>query len=170
MSTSLEPSKLAMVEERPLGENGMSQLIDRFLERADIEGFHGHDLRRTFATLVNVASGDEYLAMRLLRDSVPGLSNRYIRYPVEHLVESLQKYSPLRQAGEESTLQNPEAAKIIWLPMKPSPVSKTVEGQKIDPIEPKIKLVETGEDRSPHPSHRTIRSLILERRALCVEF
>jgi integrase len=55
----------------PLGEDGTAQMIDRLFKRAGIEGFNGHDLRRTFATLVNIASGDEYLAMRLIRDSVP---------------------------------------------------------------------------------------------------
>ena len=87
-------------------------MIDRLFQRAGIQGFKGHDLRRTFATLVTKTSSDEYLAMRLLRDSVPGLSNRYIRYPMEHLVEALQKYSPLRQAGEDSTPQRLKVRKM----------------------------------------------------------
>ena len=82
----------------------MSQLIERLLKRAVIKGLTGHDLRRTFATLVTSASGDEFLAMRLPRDTVPGLSNRYIRFPVSKLVEALQAYSPVRQAGEVETL------------------------------------------------------------------
>jgi hypothetical protein len=56
-------------------------------------------------TLVTAASGDDHLAMRLLRDSVSGLTNRYIRYPMELLVEAMQKYSPLIQAGEENIPQ-----------------------------------------------------------------
>lgn len=38
--------------------------------------------------------------MRLIRDTVPGLNNRYIRYPLEHLYKALLKYSPERQVGE----------------------------------------------------------------------
>jgi hypothetical protein len=47
---------------------------------------------------------DELLAMRLIRDMVPGMSNRYIKYPTDQLVEALTKYSPVRLAGE--TTQN----------------------------------------------------------------
>jgi hypothetical protein len=84
--------------------------------------------------------------MRPLRDNVPCLSNRYIRYPIALLVEALQKYSPLRQAGEKTTPpqvesgQNEIARKEIILPKaeasqnqiapntKTSPVSETGEG------------------------------------------
>jgi hypothetical protein len=69
------------------------------LARAGIKGFTGHDLRRTFATLVTTASRDEFLAMRLLRDRIPGLGDRYIRYPMDQLVEALQQYSPIKQAS-----------------------------------------------------------------------
>jgi hypothetical protein len=65
-------------------------------------GFSGHDLRRTFATFVTMASHDEFLAMQLMRDRVPGLGDRYIRYPMDKLVEALEKYSPIRQAKESS--------------------------------------------------------------------
>jgi len=78
----------------------MSQLVGRLFRRAGIEGFTGHDLRRTFATLVTTASKDEFLAMRLIRDSVPGLSNRYIKYPMGQLADALKKYSPVILAGE----------------------------------------------------------------------
>lgn len=90
-------------EKRPLGEDGMSQLVGRLFRRAGINGFTGHDLRRTFATLVTVASKDELLAMRLIRDSVPGLSNRYIKYPMGQLADALIKYSPVMLAGESGT-------------------------------------------------------------------
>ncbi len=121
-------------------------MINRLYQKAGIVGFKGHDLRRTFATLVTANSGDEFLAMRLLRDNVPGLSNRYIRYPMEHLVEALQKYSPLRQAEEGSPLPKAEADENNLIPNKePSPVSKTVKGSKTMEIEPRKGLVETGE-------------------------
>ena len=113
MARDLEPDDFLFVAQQtrhgrraPLGEDGMSQLIGRLLERAGIKGFTGHDLRRTFATLVTTASHDEFLAMRLIRDRVPGLSERYIRYPMAQLVEALQKYSPVRQAGEHPLKSN----------------------------------------------------------------
>ena len=67
--------------------------------------YTGHDLRRTFCTLVREASGDEFLAMRLARDKIPGVSDRYINASPAKLRESLLKYSPIRlikqmQAGE----------------------------------------------------------------------
>ncbi|MDO9333884.1 MAG: site-specific integrase [Dehalococcoidales bacterium] len=90
-------------KKQPLGEDGMSQLVERLFRRAGIEGFTGHDLRRTFATLVTVASKDEFLAMRLIRDVVPGLSNRYIKYPMSQLTDGLSKYSPVSVDGESES-------------------------------------------------------------------
>jgi integrase len=55
---------------QPLGETGLRLLIQRVLGRAGIKKT-GHDLRRTFRTIVSDASGDELLAMRLLRDIIP---------------------------------------------------------------------------------------------------
>jgi hypothetical protein len=86
----------------PLGEDGMSQLIEQLLARGGIQGFTGHDLRRTFTTLMTTASGDEFLAMRLIRDRVPGQGDRYIRYPMTELVEAIQRCSPLRQLGMQN--------------------------------------------------------------------
>ena len=130
----------------PLGEDGMSQLIGRLFNRAGLKGFTGHDLRRTFATLVTAASRDEFLAMRLMRDTVPGQSNRYIRYPLDQLVEALQKYSPLRQAGEIPTSVHAEAGENNLTPIaKDSPVSETGESLNTTPDEREKGLVETGE-------------------------
>ena len=56
----------------------------------------GHELRKSFATLVTTASRDEFIAMRLLRDKIPGQSDRYINYSMPLLQEALQRYSPLR--------------------------------------------------------------------------
>jgi len=89
---------------QPLGEDGMSQLIQRLFARSGIK-YLGHDLRRTFCTLVREASGDEFLAMRLARDIIPGVNDRYINADPAKLRESLLKYSPVRlirheQAGE----------------------------------------------------------------------
>jgi integrase len=82
----------------PLGEDGMRDWLEDIFTRAGITGFLPHDLRRTFATLVTAASNDEFLAMRLIRDKVPGLSDRYVNYPLAQLVAALEKYSPQRQA------------------------------------------------------------------------
>ncbi len=71
---------------QPFGEDGMAQLVARLYGRAAITGMTGHDLRRTFATLVADSSGgDELLAMRLLRDKVPGVANRYVTFPLARL-------------------------------------------------------------------------------------
>ncbi len=83
--------------------------------------YTGHDLRRSFCTLVREASGDEFLAMRLARDKIPGVNDRYINTDPIKLKESLLKYSPIRlikqmQAGEslvetgESRTPRPEEA------------------------------------------------------------
>ena len=110
----------------PLGEDGMAQLIARLYARAGITGMTGHDLRRTFSTLVADASGDEFLTMRLLRDKVPGQSERYIHYPLSRLLEALERFSPLRLIGQKET------------------------GPGVMP-EPGSMLVETGESRTPRP-------------------
>ena len=94
----------------PLGEDGMSQLVNRLFSRAGIS-YKGHDLRRTFATLVRQASRDEFLAMRLIRDIIPGQSKRYINFPMSELVEALQRYSPLRITRQnEAALDDARAA------------------------------------------------------------
>ena len=77
----------------------MRDLIKRLLERAGLQDLAGHDLRRTFATLVKNSCGDEFLTMRLLRDRIPGVGHRYIRFPLEQLVKELQKHSPISQAA-----------------------------------------------------------------------
>lgn len=94
---------------QPLGEDGMSQLLERLFKRAGITGFTGHDLRRTFATMVMAVSKDELLTMRLIRDVVPGVGSRYIKYPMGQLVAALEKYSPVNMAGEitKSTVSEP---------------------------------------------------------------
>ena len=80
----------------PLGENGMSQLVKRLYARAVITKMTGHDLRRSFSTLAVEAGCDHFLSMRLLRDTIPGQGDRYIKYPLSRLVEDLKRYSPLR--------------------------------------------------------------------------
>jgi integrase len=80
-------------EKQPLGEDRMYWLIDRLFKRAGITGFTGHDLRRTFATMVMMASKDELLAMRLFWDMIPGVDDRYIKYPMDQLVAAFKMYS-----------------------------------------------------------------------------
>jgi len=92
----------------PLGEDGMSQLWARLFARAGITGITGHALRKTFATLVTHASGDEFLAMRLLRDIIPGQSERYIYFPQDKLRDALLKYSPLRLIHQKETGPGPK--------------------------------------------------------------
>ena len=108
----------------PLGEDGMSQLINRLFSRAGIS-YQVHDLRRTFATLVQGASGNEFLAMRLIRDKIPGQSERYINYSLGQLREDLERYSPLRL-------------------IRKAPARREQDF-----------LVETGESRTPRPEEAT---------------
>ncbi len=49
----------------------------------------GHDLGRTFATLARAAEADKFVAMRLLRDAIPGVGSRYIKFPADQLVAAL---------------------------------------------------------------------------------
>ena len=106
---------------QPLGADGIAQLIQRLLGRVGVK-YQGHDLRRTFCTLVTDArNGEESLAMRLARDKVPGQNDRYINTDPVKLRESLIRYSPLSlirqvQTGEslvetgESRTPRPEEA------------------------------------------------------------
>jgi hypothetical protein len=79
----------------PLGEKGMANLVKRQFARAGIQGTTGHDLRRTFASLVRRAGADEFLTMRLLRDIIPGSGKRYFGVSAHELSAELRKYSPL---------------------------------------------------------------------------
>jgi integrase len=85
---------------QPLGESGMWQLVAQLYARAGITGMKGHDLRRSFATLATEGSGDEFLAMRLLRDKVAGQSDRYVRFSSRQMKQGLERYSPLRVLQE----------------------------------------------------------------------
>ena len=122
---------------QPLGANGMRQLIQRFLRRSNLKReYKGHDLRRTFCTLVRDASGDELLAMRLARDIVPGVNDRYINTDPAKLGKSLLKYSPVRlircQQEGEALVQEGEAL-----------------------VQEEESLVEAGESRTPRPREAT---------------
>ena len=110
----------------PLGEGGMAQFIARLYARAGINGMIGHELRKSFATLVTTASNDEFIAMRLLRDKIPGQNDRYINFPMSRLREALERYSPLRLIKQKET------------------------GSGLS-HEPADSLVETGESRTPRP-------------------
>ena len=97
----------------------MRKLVRGLMWRAGLNGFTGHNLRDTFATLVTEDSGDLTLSMQLLRDRVPGVASRYVKRDLPALLE---RHSPIRQ-----------------LERKPSPLegeSGVLEGES---------LVETGE-------------------------
>ena len=81
----------------------MAQLVTRLCARAGINGITGHDLRRSFATLVATTSNDEFIAMRLIRDEIPDLNERYIKFPMARLREALERYSPLRLIKQRET-------------------------------------------------------------------
>lgn len=54
------------------------------------------DLRRTFTTWVTVASGNEVLAMRLTRDTIPGVGQRYINEFSPIIVSTVKGGTSLR--------------------------------------------------------------------------
>jgi integrase len=119
-----------------LGEEGLSRLVGRLYKRAGLHNIAGHDLRRTFATMVREASGDEFLAMRLLRDRIPGQNDRYLAVTPAILREALEKYSPLRLIKNVSPAQQ--------------------DGECLGedgecPREDGECMVETGESRTPRP-------------------
>ena len=76
------------------GSTGMSNLVNRAFARAGLSGFTGHNLRDTFATLVDRDSGDLTVAMNLIRDKLPGVASRYVKRDLPSLLE---RHSPLRQ-------------------------------------------------------------------------
>jgi len=76
------------------GSDGMRVMVKRLLAEAGLTGFTGHNLRDTFATLVERKAGDLTVSMALIRDKVPGVASRYVTRDLPALLES---YSPLRQ-------------------------------------------------------------------------
>jgi len=118
---------------KDLHERGMGKLVSRLFSWAGIEGYTGHDLRRTFSTLVRESSGDEMLAMRLIRDNPPLLNRRYITVSDTVLKEGLLNHSPLR------------------LIKKSFPTLKAGE----TPAKAGDLMVEAGESRTPRPREAT---------------
>jgi len=77
------------------------------------------------------------------------VGHRHIRFPLEQLVEALQKYSPLRQLGEiEGHPKAETGPQIILKTQKDSPASETGESLTKTLSERKNGLVETGEASS----------------------
>jgi integrase len=87
---------------QPLGEDGIRDLIKELFGRCGIH-YQGHDLRHTFCTLIMEAGGDDFLAMRLACDKIPGVNDRYINTSPVNLGESLKKNSPVKLIRHEQT-------------------------------------------------------------------
>ena len=73
-------------------------MVKRLLAQAGLTGFTGHNMRDTFATLVERKAGDLTVSMALIRDKVPGVASRYVTRDLPSLLEN---HSPLRQIGGE---------------------------------------------------------------------
>ena len=73
-------------------------MVKRLLAQAGLTGFTGHNMRDTFATLVERKAGDLTVSMALIRDKVPGVASRYVTRDLPSL---LANHSPLRQIGGE---------------------------------------------------------------------
>ena len=125
------------------GSEGMRAMVKRLLSRAGLTGFTGHNLRDTFATLVERKAGDLTVSMALIRDKVPGVASRYVTRDLPALLES---YSPLRQIEDGLSPGLTDGG-------EPRPGNK--ERGASGSIEPESasfgKLVETGESRTPRP-------------------
>ena len=80
------------------GSGGLRVMVKRLLAQAGLTGFTGHNMRDTFATLVERNAGDLTVSMALIRDKVPGVASRYVTRDLPSLLEN---HSPLRQIGGE---------------------------------------------------------------------
>ncbi len=87
--------------------------------------------------MVREASHDEFLAMRLLRDRIPGQNERYLAVTSAMLREALEQYSPLRLIKNVSPAEQ-----------KRECLEETGEC-----------LVETGESRTLNPYQLVLRLL-----------
>ena len=125
------------------GSGGMRVMVKRLLAEAGLTGFTGHNLRDTFATLVERKAGDLTVSMALIRDKVPGVASRYVTRDLPALLES---YSPLRQIEGGLSPGLTDGG-------EPSPGNE--ERGALGSNEPGnasfSKLVETGESRTPRP-------------------
>jgi integrase len=132
---------------QPLGEKGVHLLVAPLFKKAGLD-VRGHDLRRTFATLVRQASKDEFLAMRLIRDQVPDLHDRYISFPVSDLVTALNRYSPIRLVSAKSSAGG-DGQDLRKGGQEQRPAGRGVDPQ--DQKEDGEYVVEAGESRTPRP-------------------
>ena len=125
------------------GSDGMRVMVKRLLAEAGLTGFTGHNLRDTFATLVERKAGDLTVSMALIRDKVPGVASRYVTRDLPALLES---YSPLRQI---------EGGLSPGLTDGGEPGPDDEKRGAPGSVEPESasfgKLVETGESRTPRP-------------------
>ena len=80
------------------GSGGLRVMVKRLLAQAGLTGFTGHNMRDTFATLVERKAGDLTVSMALIRDKVPGVASRYVTRDLPSLLEN---HSPRRQMGGE---------------------------------------------------------------------
>ena len=125
------------------GSDGMRRMVKGLLARAGLTGFTGHNLRDTFATLVERKAGDLTVSMALIRDKVPGVASRYVTRDLPALLEN---YSPIRQIedglspGLTDWGEPGSDNKEIGAPGSDEPESAYFNG-----------LVETGESRTPRP-------------------
>ena len=117
-------------------------MVKRLLARAGLTGFTGHNLRDTFATLVERKAGDLTVSMALIRDKVPGVASRYVTRDLPALLEN---YSPLRQIEDGLSPGLTDGG-------EPSPGNEErgVPGSNEPESASFSKLVETGESRTPN--------------------
>jgi len=125
------------------GSDGMRVMVKRLLAEAGLNGFTGHNLRDTFATLVERKAGDLTVSMALIRDKVPGVASRYVTRDLPALLES---YSPLRQTDDGLSPGLTDGGEP-----RPGNEERGASGSNEPESAPFSKLVETGESRTPRP-------------------
>ena len=127
----------------------MGELVQRLLARAGISRITGHDLRRTFATLVRSSGADEFPTMRLLGDKIPGVGNRYISFPQEKLSAALREYSPLSLVEDATGTGGDKTGEESVLPVHVSALTGRGCNKKASPEAKNVIGGGGGESNSP---------------------
>lgn len=93
----------------PLDGSNLRRGFTTALEAAQIENFHFHDLRHTFATRLVQAGVDLYKVQRLLGHKSPSMTQRYAHHFPESLRDGVEILDQRRAVSTISAQRSPEA-------------------------------------------------------------
>ena len=127
--------------------------MKRLLAHSGLTGFTGHNMRDTFATLVERNTGDLTISMALIRDKVPGVASRYVTRDLPSL---LKNHSPLRQIEG-----GPSPGLTDWGEPGPDNEKRGVPGA-IEPGNASFSASGGDGGESNSPSRRDHRSDVLQ--------